>query len=151
MTNFIAEALSEHPIFKGLPFITLNDMIDCATEKLFSRGSTIFLEGEDANYFYLILSGAVDLSLHTHNKGPIAIQSLHNGDILGWSWLFSPFVWHFDAFAREKTNTIRIDGKCIRKRCKDNPELGYELMNRFSKVMLDRLNTTRLQLVDIYG
>jgi len=151
MSDFIAEQLSEHPIFHGLPFMTISDMIGCASEKTISRGSTVFLEGEDANYCYILLSGSVELSIHTHNRGPIVVQTLQGGDVLGWSWLFSPFIWHFDALAKKKTNVIRLDAKCIRKKCKDNPELGYELMGRFSKVMLERLNATRLQLVDMYG
>ncbi len=151
MANFIAEQLSSHPIFQGLPFVTISDMIGCASEKTFSRGGTIFLEGENANNCFILLSGSVDLSIHTHNKGPIVIQSLNGGDVLGWSWLFSPFIWHFDALAKEKTNAIQLDGQCIRKKCKENPELGFELMNRFSKIIMERLNATRLQLVDMYG
>lgn len=151
MSDFIAQQLSEHPIFKGLPFVSISEIIGCASQKTFSRSSTVFLEGEDANHCYIILSGSVDLSIHTHNRGPIVIQTLQQGDVMGWSWLFSPFIWHFDALAKEKINTIRLDGKMIRKQCKLQPELGYELMKRFSRLIQERLTATRLQLVDMYG
>ena len=151
MTETIEKQLSEHPIFKGLPYATISNIISCASEKSFAQSDSVFLEGEEANCFYIILSGVVDLSIHTNNRGPITIQSLHGGEVLGWSWLFPPFIWHFDATAREDTSTIKIDGKCIRRKSKKDPVLGHELMHRFSKVMLGRLNATRLQLVDMYG
>ncbi|MBT3675068.1 MAG: cyclic nucleotide-binding domain-containing protein [Candidatus Marinimicrobia bacterium] len=151
MTDRITKHLSEHMIFKGLPFTTISDLIGCASEKSFSKGETIFLEGEEANYCHILLTGAVDLSIHTHNRGPIIIQSLQAKEVLGWSWLFSPFIWQFDAVAKKDTKSIRLDGKCIRKKCDENPELGYELMRRFSRILQNRLIATRLQLVDIYG
>ncbi|MBC8345887.1 MAG: cyclic nucleotide-binding domain-containing protein [Candidatus Marinimicrobia bacterium] len=151
MADQITQQLLEHPIFKGMSFSAISDIIRCASEKTFSRSETIFLEGENAQHCYLILRGSVDLSIHTHNRGPITIQSLHGGDVLGWSWLFSPFIWHFDAIAKEKTNTIRLDGQSIRKICQEDSKIGYELMKRFSRVMQERLMATRLQLVDMYG
>lgn len=151
MSEVLAKQLSEHPIFHGLPFVTVSEIIECATEKTFSRQSTIFFEGDSARYCYIILSGSVELSIHTQNKDPIVVQTLHGGDVLGWSWLFPPFIWHFDAIAKEKINTIRLNGECIRKNCQDHPELGYELMIRFSHLIQERLNAARLQLVDMYG
>lgn len=151
MSDQITQLLSEHPVFKGMSVTEISDVIKCASEKTFSQSETIFLEGEDAQHCYLILSGSVDLSIHTHNRGPITIQSLHGGDVLGWSWLFSPFIRHFDAMAKEKTNTIRLDGKSIQKICQEDSKFGYEIMKRFSRVMQERLVATRLQLVDMYG
>lgn len=151
MPDQIAQQLSKHKIFKGFPSTTISILIGCASEKIFSKSETIFLEGEDANHCYLILSGSVNLSIHTHNRGPITIQSLHGGDVLGWSWLFSPNIRHFDAITKKETHTIRLDGQCILKICKEDATLGYELMRRFSRVIQERLVATRLQLVDMYG
>jgi CRP-like cAMP-binding protein len=111
----------------------------------------ILREGEDANQFYLIRSGKVSIQLMTPNKGPVIIQTLHEGDILGWSWLVPPFTWHFDAKAIELTRMIALDGKCLRAKCEEDHDLGYELLKRFADIMSKRLESTRLQLMDIYG
>jgi CRP-like cAMP-binding protein len=111
----------------------------------------ILREGEEANHFYLIRSGKVTLQLMTPNKGPVIIQTLHEGDILGWSWLIPPFTWHFDAQAIELTRMIALDGKCLRTKCESDHDLGYELLKRFADILTKRLESTRLQLLDIYG
>ena len=79
------------------------------------------------------------------------IQTIDEGDVLGWSWLFPPYVWHFDVKAVELTRAIAMDGECLRNKCEEDHELGYEIMKRFSHVMVNRLSATRLQLLDIYG
>jgi hypothetical protein len=46
---------------------------------------------------------------------------------------------------------IALDGKCLRTKCEQNHDLGYELLKRFSQIMSRRLDATRLQLLDVYG
>jgi hypothetical protein len=79
------------------------------------------------------------------------IQTEGEGEILGWSWLVPPYYWHFDARATEKTQVIAIDGKCLREKCESDHDLGYKLMRRFALIIAERLEATRLQLLDIYG
>jgi hypothetical protein len=79
------------------------------------------------------------------------ITTLGAGELVGWSWLFPPYRWHFDARATELTRTIAFDGACLRDKCEQDHDLGYELMRRFASLMLDRLQATRLQLLDVYG
>ncbi|HEC15641.1 MAG TPA: Crp/Fnr family transcriptional regulator, partial [Sedimenticola sp.] len=59
--------------------------------------------------------------------------------------------WHHDARAVEDTRAIALDGKCLRGKCEADPALGYELMKRFSAMVIDRLKATQLQLLDMYG
>jgi len=70
--------------------------------------------------------------------------------VFGWSWIFPPYRWHYDARALELTRTLVMDGQCLREKIEKDKVLGYELMRRFAQVMKDRLEATRLQLVDIY-
>ena len=49
------------------------------------------------------------------------------------------------------TRAIALDGKCLRGKCDDDHSLGYELMKRFAHIMEERLQATRLQLLDLYG
>ena len=62
-----------------------------------------------------------------------------DGEVLGWSWLFPPYRWHFDARALEPVRAIAFDGACLRGKCEADHELGYELMQRFAQVLIERL------------
>jgi hypothetical protein len=84
-------------------------------------------------------------------RGPIIIQTLGEGEVLGWSWLIAPYRWRFDGRAVELTRAIALDGECLRGKCEEDHNFGYKLMKRFAHVMEQRLQATRLQLLDVYG
>ncbi len=147
----LKKILAEHPFFKGLHEEHISIIVGCASNVRFDAGKMILREGEEANQFYLIRAGKVTLQLMTPNKGPIIIETLAEGDILGWSWLVPPYTWHFDAKALELTRMIALDGKCLRNKCESDHNLGFELLKRFGDIMIKRLESTRLQLLDIYG
>ena len=79
------------------------------------------------------------------------IETIDPGEVIGWSWLFEPYRWHFDAVAVEDVGAVAFDGECLRGKCQDDHELGHALMLRFGQVMIDRLQHTRMRLLDLYG
>ncbi len=143
--------LTEHPFLKGLDKKHIELIVGCASNVIFKAGDFIFREGESADSFYFIRHGRVLIETYVPQKGPIMIRSREEGEILGWSWLVPPYRWHFDARAVELTRAIALDGKCLREKCREDHDLGYEIMKRFAKIIAERLEATRLQLMDIYG
>ena len=123
----------------------------CAQTDGFAAGDLLFHEGEPANTFWILRHGRVALELHSPNRGSLLIETLDPGEVLGWSWLFPPFRWHFDARALTDVRAVAVDGACLRGKCDADPAFGYELMRRFSRVMVERLQATRVRLLDLYG
>jgi len=142
--------LTAHPFFKDLEkkYITL--VTGCASNVRFDEGKFIFREGEEAHQFYLIRQGKVSVEIFTPNRGHITIETLDEGNILGWSWLIPPYQWHFDARVLEPTRAIALDGKCLRKKCDEDHDFGYEFLKRFAHIMEQRLASSRIQLLDLY-
>ena len=143
--------LGEHPFFGGMDEPYLQLFVDCASNVRFNAGDVIFREGEEANTFYLIRAGKVALNTSSPQKGSAIIQTLGEGEVLGWSWLVAPFRWRFEARAVDAVRAIALDGKCLRGRSEEDHDLGYELMKRCAQVMEQRLQAARLQLLDVYG
>jgi CRP-like cAMP-binding protein len=143
--------LAEHPFFKGLEEPYLQLLVGCASNVRFNAGEVIFREGEQANKFYLIRQGKVAVEMFAPSRGPIILQTLGEGEVLGWSWLVAPYKWRFDGRAVELTRAIALDGECLRGKCEEDHDLGYELMKRVSLVMEKLVQATRLQLADVYG
>ena len=142
--------LIEHPFFAGMAQQHMDLLVGCASNVRFDAGQFILREGGEADQFYLIRQGKTALEIYTPERGSITIQTLGAGDILGWSWLVPPYRWRFDARAIELTRALALDGKCLREKCESDCCLGYELLKRFSQVMVDHLNATRLQLLNVY-
>jgi CRP-like cAMP-binding protein len=99
-----------------------------------------------ANRFYLIENGTVILEAPSFDDSPVLIETLSAGDLLGWSWLFPPYRWHFDARATGPTTAIFFYGTVLREYCEKEPSLGYELFKRMSEVMIRRLQSARDKL-----
>jgi len=147
----LERTLAEHPFLHGLARPHLELIVGCASNVRFDPGQFLFHEGEEADRFYIVRHGKVRVELFAPGRGPIAIQTVDDGDILGWSWLLAPYQWHFDAQAVELTRAIALDGECLRTKCEHDHDLGYELLKRFASIMEQRLEATRLQLLDLYG
>ena len=150
MIETIEPLLASHPVFKSLDTAHIKLLLGCASNVKFDAGQFIFHEGEEANIFYVIRHGRIVVEAFSPVHGPIGIQTCTDGDVLGWSWLVAPFRWRFDAKASEPTRLIALDGKCLRTKCEQDHDLGYEMMKIFTYIIADRLEATRLQLLDIY-
>jgi CRP-like cAMP-binding protein len=147
----LAEVLRNHPFLSSLPEQHLQTLLSCASNVMFHEGQYLFHEGEEATKFYLIRTGKVALEVHARERGPIRIQTVGPNEVLGWSWLISPYRWHFDAFAVEDVRAFALDGTCLRTKCEVDHDFGYEMLSRFAQVLEQRLVATRLQLLDVYG
>ena len=73
----------------------------CTIDTHFEPGQVIFRAGEPANGFYLIETGKVVLEEPHGDGGSMMIDVVSDGEPLGWSWLFAPYLWQFDARATE--------------------------------------------------
>ncbi|MGZ4961114.1 MAG: Crp/Fnr family transcriptional regulator [Limisphaerales bacterium] len=138
-----------HPFLKGMPDEYLKILEGSSMHAQFEPGDVIFREGEPANRFYLIHSGEVDLEADINGERLIPIQKAGPGDVIGWSWLFPPYYWHFGARAVTRTTATFYYGTRLREQCDENPAFGYELMKRISQVLLERLQSTRRRLSEI--
>ena len=143
--------LAGHPFFRGLDSGYTQFIAGCGANVHFNPGEVIFRQGEPADHFYVLRQGKVSLEVFAPEAGSITVETLGEGEVLGWSWLFPPHKWAFDARALELTRAIALDGRCLREKCDQDPLLGYDLMKRFSRIMVHRLQATRLQLIDLYS
>jgi CRP-like cAMP-binding protein len=142
--------LSKHPFLKGLKPEHLKILVGCASNVRFNAGEFLFHEGEEANEFYMIREGKVAVQIQGAERGPIIVQTIGEGEVLGWSWLIPPYRWRFDVTALELTRAIALDGKCLRTKSEEDHDLGYELLRRFAGIIVERLEAARLQLLDVY-
>jgi CRP-like cAMP-binding protein len=146
----IDQLLAETTLFADLAPHHLEAIAGCGVIEHFEEGDFVFREGGDADTFYVLRSGAVALETHVPGRGAARLMTLHDEDVLGWSWLFPPYRWHFDARVLQPVRAMAFDGACLRQKAVDDHELGYELMRRFAQVIVSRLQATRLQLLDVY-
>ncbi len=147
----IQKLIKEHPFFLGLDPHSLPILADVVEQKSVDAQTRMAKEGEPAWGFFLIEKGHVAIEMYVPKKGELILETVGPGDVFGWSWIFPPYRWTFDARAIEPTQVLAFNGEELRQKCDENPKFGYDLMKRFARIMSHRIHASRLQLLDLYG
>ena len=146
-TQRIEARVTGHPFLSGMPANHIKVLAGCAKLLRFVSGEMVFRAGEPADGFYLVESGEVAIDAATKNK-PVTIDTVSAGEPLGWSWIFEPYRWQYDARATQPTTALFFDAAVLRKHRGDDHTFGHELFKRMSEVMVKRLQAARGKLVD---
>ena len=146
----IRELLAAQPVLAGLEPGDLDLMAGCGRLAVMEPGAPLAREGDPAEQFFVVRAGRVALAIHSPT-GPLVVETLEAGDIVGWSWIFPPHRWVYDVEVFERAHLVVIDAGCLRQKCDAEPAFGYRVMKRFAQVVAERLAATRLRLLDLYG
>jgi len=149
-TETMMVVLKMHPFVDEFQPQHIEKLNSMAREVHFERGQTIFRQGEECNEFYLIVSGKVALEITAPGR-TFLIQTLGAGDELGWSSMLMHGGKHFQARAVEPVEALVFQGEQLLRACREEPSFGFALMHRMLGVVSERLQVTRLQLLDIYS
>ena len=145
------EVLGSHPFFAGLNADAMRLIAGCASNVHFAEGEFLFEEGHEANQFWVIRRGRVAMQMESPGRGAIVTDTMDEGEMVGWSWLVPPYRFFADGRAVTPVSATALDGACLRGKCEADPELGYQLLKRVTSVMYQRLQSTRIRLLDLYG
>jgi len=138
---------TKHPFVVGMDPGHVDILFHGAVVQEFAPGEIIFREGAPADAFYLVEYGEVALEAHTKARGPVPILTVGANEVLGWSWLFAPFAWHFDAHVLKPTRVIRCDGAHLLVASEEDHEFGHEILKRVAHLVIHRLQETRRRLL----
>ena len=149
MIEVTAAALAAHPFLYGMSHHHLAVLADAASDVTFPVKHRLIEDGHSATRFWLIQSGHVTLDLHVPGQGPMSIETIGMGKLLGWSWLFPPYTWAFGAVAASPVEAFEFDARAVRAYCAADPVLGYEVTHRVARVLSKRLQSARGRLITV--
>ena len=144
----ITEYLSAHEFFSEFSDDVLKFLCECSSMREIKKGQILFRQGEHADKFYVVRSGRISLQMPAIMGPPLEIQAVDEDQVLGWSWLISPYKWNFQTKAEDDSELLQFDGAAILARCEQEPKFGYELLKKFAGLMSVRLNAARQKMMD---
>jgi CRP-like cAMP-binding protein len=147
----LIDLLDEIPALTALSAEHREAIAGCTRNRVYERGDALLREGGPADEFFVVRHGLVSVETEVPGRGAVTLETLHDGDVLGWSWLLPPYRSAFGASALATTRVLAIDGACLRGKCDADPALGYDLFKVMAAVFGERLRDTRLRLLDLYG
>ncbi|NIK59147.1 Crp/Fnr family transcriptional regulator [Kribbella shirazensis] len=143
--------MSSAGLYDGLSAHEREALLRTSHEEFYDDGERLFDEGGYAGFCWLIRHGRVALDSTVPGRGQVVVQTLGPGDLLGWSWLIPPYRWHFGARAVGTVEATVFDGEQLKALADQDPRLGYVLTRHLLGVVLDRLQSTRARLLDLYS
>jgi CRP/FNR family cyclic AMP-dependent transcriptional regulator len=151
MTDQMHTHVATHPFFATLTPRHWDLLAQDTEPAVFAAGERVFAEHAPADRFWLIETGLIAVDMWVPGRGEQTVETLSEGTVLGWSWLYPPYRWHFGARARERSETIAFDAAAIRRRCEADSGFGYAVLRCFTPVIVERMQSTRLRLLDLYA
>ena len=148
-TQKLIEKLAEHPFCRGLDDHHMRKLATLTNEVRFYDDQVIFRQGDDSSSFYLVVSGKIGIEVAATGR-TLRIQTLGEGEVLGWSSLLGGREKQFQARAVGAVRALAFDGPRLREACDEDCPLGYALTRRLLRVVADRLQALRIQLLDLY-
>jgi CRP-like cAMP-binding protein len=147
----LKQLLLEHAFLKGMEERYIDRIAEFARLKVVKPGEYLYRNGDPADCCYLLRDGCVAIELYHPSRGPVTLQTVGADKVLGWSWLVPPYEWKFDGRAIELTRGICIEAGHLREECERDHEFGYQILKRFVPIIAERLEATRIQLLDLFG
>ncbi|MFE9926108.1 cyclic nucleotide-binding domain-containing protein [Streptomyces sp. NPDC005774] len=136
---------------RALPAEHRAKLLETAREVSFPQETRLFEEGGHADRFWVIRTGTVELDMHVPGRRAAVIERLGHNELVGWSWLYSPHVWHLGAEASTPVRAYEFDASAVRALSEDVPALGRDLAQWVGNVVAHRLHSARVRLLDLYG
>lgn len=149
MIEVTEAALAAHPFLYGVSPDHLAMLARAAADVTVPAGHRFFEDGGHAACFWLIQSGHVTVDVDVPGQGPVPFDTVGIGQLVGWSWLFPPFMWAFGAVAASPVETFEFDARTVRAWCAADPALGYEMTRRVAEVLTKRLKSARSRLITV--
>ncbi|MFH8576550.1 cyclic nucleotide-binding domain-containing protein [Streptomyces zaomyceticus] len=115
------------------------------------EGTRLFEEGDPAQRFWILRTGTVTLDFAVPGTQSAVIATVNAGELLGWSWLFAPYRWHFGAEAMTRVRAYEFDARTVRMMMDADPALGSALGHFVGQTLARRLVSARVRLLDLYA
>ncbi|QOV34676.1 cyclic nucleotide-binding domain-containing protein [Streptomyces ferrugineus] len=138
-------------MLRALPVEHRQRLMGLASEVSVPQGTRLFEEGGKADRFWVIRTGTIELDMRVPGRRPAVVETLRHDELIGWSWLFTPHVWHLGAEATTPVRAYEFDAEAVRSLCRDDPALGRAVTQWVGDVLAHRLRSARTRLLDLYA
>lgn len=144
------DELKQARFFQDVPDDHLKRIAEIAEGQNVASGTVVFREGDTCAYVYIVREGRVSLEIRVPGRGPVQVQTVGSGELLGWSPVLESGPMTATARSVTPSRLIALHVPQLLAVCKHDPPLGAELMRRTAQALAQRLKATRLQLLDVY-
>ena len=143
------ERLESHEVFSMLRPEQVDAISDASETVRFSEGATVYSQGGQANYIYVVLEGEVTLWLPGKGSVSVPIDQVTPGVMFGACMCFDIDTYSTTAQATRESRLLKIDALALRDLMDEDHRMGSVLQRRMSGVYFKRYVETMRKLQSI--
>ena len=129
----ILDHIARVPLFEGLPDGQIEDLAMIVTDQTFGKAETIFSEGEDADGFYVVITGRVKIFKLSPDGKEQILHFFGPGEPFGEVPVFTGQHFPASAEAMEESRVFFFPRKSFVDLIKRNPSLALNMLAVLSK------------------
>jgi CRP/FNR family transcriptional activator FtrB len=139
-----ADWLKKTELFGTLSESQLNMLLSHSSVESLPQGKTIFRQGDEANYLYILIEGMVDLSVKSGEKIDFLTSKIEKeGAAFGIPSLIEPFRYNVTATCLKPSKVLVINAVHVKMDMEKDPKMGMEIMKKLVSIYFNRLNEMR--------
>ena len=139
-----AEWLKKAELFRNLNDPHLDALLSQSSVQSFTEGKTIFRQGEEAIRLYVLIEGAIDLTVKAQDQIDFMTSKIEKeGAVFGTPSLMEPFRYNVTATCLKSTKVLVLEAGQLKRMMEDDPRMGMEIMRKLASIYFNRLNELR--------
>ncbi len=134
------------PLFEGFDASQVSILKPLFEDFMCEAGTTIFEQGDQAKYLYLLMNGNIAIRYKPYDGPPLTLTRLHAGEIFGWSAVLGSSKYTSSIVSETEVEAIRIKGANLWELTGEHPEIGKTVINRLAQIVSPRWENAHLQI-----
>jgi CRP-like cAMP-binding protein len=143
------ENLGNLAFFDGLGTADLQLLAPFFAPQSYAAGSTVFDQGDKADFLYLVVNGEVVIRYKPDDGPLMTVTRVLPGGVFGWSAAMNNPVYTSGASCTHETTTVRIRGADLRGLAEKHPTVGRIILDRLAAVIAERKKTCQVDVTSM--
>ncbi|MEQ1788900.1 MAG: nitrate- and nitrite sensing domain-containing protein [Rickettsiales bacterium] len=144
------DAIQKLPLFSGMDVETLQDILKYARIVSHNKGAMIFMQGEQATRFYIVMEGWVKLFKGNADGQESILHVMSTGETLLETVIFNNSPFPVNSQAVDDVVLLSIPASIIREKLQNNKELAMNMLSTVagrSQAMINQFEQLTLKTV----
>ena len=124
------------PMFAGVGPADLEHLLDGSMVRTCARGTILFMQGDRADRFYVVLEGWVRLVRHTPDGNEVTVAVFGEGESLAEAAVLELATFPVEGQVVAPSRLLGVPGTSFRARLRENPDLCFNIMATLSRRLL---------------
>lgn len=129
----IAQFLYGLPFFAGLTGADAAGILDQAYIREYSKGQSLFMQGDAACRLFIIINGWIKLYRVTGEGDESVTAVFTRRDVFGEAAIFAGAIYPFSAQAAEEAHVIEIPSDILKAKARTSPDIMARIMESMSR------------------